>query len=108
MTAAQYVIVSDAGVWCRLGLAACRGISYDAGAMTRMIRPPRAERAVAPGCVADDRTAQLGAHDDEGKALYPRDAGRGDRRDQRFPAQACTKTEARQLEGYLKRMLENA
>jgi DNA-binding MarR family transcriptional regulator len=107
VTAAQYIILSTL-VSANAASASqiCRGLSYDAGAMTRMIDRLEQRGLLRRVRVADRRTQKLELTE-EGKTLYPK---------MRASAMAVingllrgfTKAEARQLEGFLKRMLENA
>lgn len=107
VTAAQYVILSSLASGADSASQICKGISYDAGAMTRMIDRLEQRGLLQRMRVADDRRTVKLQLTDEGKALYP---------EMRAAAIAVvngllrgfTKTEARQLEGFLKRMLENA
>jgi DNA-binding MarR family transcriptional regulator len=108
VTAAQYMIISTL-VSANAASASqiCKGISYDAGAMTRMIDRLEQRGLLRRVRVADDRRTQKLELTDEGKALYPK---------MRASAMAVvngflrgfTKAEAHQLEGFLKRMLDNA
>ena len=108
VTAAQYIILSTL-VSAKAASASqiCRGLSYDAGAMTRMIDRLEQRGLLRRVRVADDRRTQKLELTEEGKTLYPK---------MRASAMAVingllrgfTKAEARQLEGFLKRMLENA
>jgi len=107
VTAAQYVIVSTLASGADSASQLCRGISYDAGAMTRMIDRLEQRGLLRRVRVADDRRTAKLELTDEGKALYPK---------MRASAmevingllRGFTKAEARQLEDFLKRMLENA
>jgi DNA-binding MarR family transcriptional regulator len=108
VTAAQYMIIATL-VSANHASASqiCKGISYDAGAMTRMIDRLEQRGLLRRVRVADDRRTQKLELTDEGRALYPK---------MRASAMVVlnnllrgfTKVEARQLEGFLKRMLENA
>ena len=107
VTAAQYVVLSTLASGAESASQICRGISYDAGAMTRMIDRLEQRGLLQRVPVADDRRTTKLELTEEGKALYPK---------MRASAMAVvngllrgfTKTEARQLESFLKRMLENA
>jgi MarR family transcriptional regulator, multiple antibiotic resistance protein MarR len=108
VTAAQYIILSTL-VSAKVASASqiCRGLSYDAGAMTRMIDRLEQRGLLRRVRVADDRRTQKLELTEEGEALYPK---------MRASAMSVingllrgfTKAEASQLEGFLKRMLENA
>ena len=107
VTSAQYVILSVLASGADSASQICKGISYDAGAMTRMIDRREQRGLLKRVRVADDRRTMKLQLTDEGKALYPK---------MRASAmevingllRGFTKTEARQLEDFLKRMLENA
>lgn len=85
----------------------CKGIQYDAGAMTRMIdrleEKGLLRRSRDPG---DRRLVNLELTE-KGQAAMPRMRSCSMRVLNRF-LQGFTKAEARQLEGFLTRMLENA
>jgi DNA-binding MarR family transcriptional regulator len=107
VTSAQYVILSMLASGADSASQICRGISYDAGAMTRMIDRLEQRGLLKRVRVADDRRTVKLQLTDEGKTLYPK---------MRASAmevingllRGFTKSEARQLEDFLKRMLENA
>ena len=85
----------------------CRGISYDAGAMTRMIDRLEQRGLLQRVRVADDRRTVKLKLTEEGAALYPK------MRESAMEVvngllRGFTQAEARQLENFLKRMLENA
>jgi DNA-binding MarR family transcriptional regulator len=108
VTAAQYVVISTL-VSGNADSASqiCKGISYDAGAMTRMIERLEQRGLLRRVRVADDRRTQKLELTDEGKLLYPKARAAAMAVINGF-LRGFTKTEARQLEGFLKRMLENA
>jgi MarR family transcriptional regulator, multiple antibiotic resistance protein MarR len=108
VTAAQYVVISTL-VSGNADSASqiCKGISYDAGAMTRMIDRLEQRGLLRRVRVADDRRTQKLELTDEGKALYPKARAAAMAVINGF-LRGFTKAEARQLEGFLKRMLENA
>jgi DNA-binding MarR family transcriptional regulator len=106
MSAAQYVILVNLanGVDSSSGL--CKSVSYDPGAMTRMLdRLERKGLISRVRCSEDRRVARL-ALTEEGKALFPqlveRAAGVLNRRLRGF-----TPSDVQQLEGLLQRMLMN-
>jgi MarR family transcriptional regulator, multiple antibiotic resistance protein MarR len=106
ISAAQYVILVNlaSGVDSSSGL--CKSVSYDPGAMTRMLdRLERKSLISRVRCAEDRRVARL-ALTEEGKAVYPklveRAAGVLNRRLRGF-----TPSEVKQLEGLLQRMLLN-
>ena len=107
VTAAQYVVLGTLASGADSASQICRGISYDAGAMTRMIDRLEQRGLLQRVRVADDRRTVKLQLTEEGEALYPT---------MRASAMAVvndllrgfTRAEARQLESFLKRMLENA
>jgi MarR family transcriptional regulator, multiple antibiotic resistance protein MarR len=107
VTAAQYVVLATLASGAESASQICRGISYDAGAMTRMIDRLEQRGLLQRVRVADDRRTVKLQLTEEGAALYPK---------MRAAAMAVvndllrgfSKAEAQQLEGFLKRMLENA
>jgi DNA-binding MarR family transcriptional regulator len=108
VTSAQFIILATLS----MGLAKsasdlCKGISYDAGAMTRMIdrleEKDLLRRSRDPG---DRRLVNLELTE-KGNAALPRMRDSSMRVLNRF-LQGFTKAEARQLEAFLTRMLENA
>jgi DNA-binding MarR family transcriptional regulator len=108
VSSAQFIIIatlSMGGVKSASDL--CKGISYDAGAMTRMIdrleEKGLLRRSRDPG---DRRLVNLELTE-KGSAALPRMRDVSMKVLNRF-LQGFTKAEARQLEGFLTRMLENA
>src|ERR1700736_172771 len=108
VSSAQFVIIatlSMGGVKSASDL--CKGISYDAGAMTRMIdrleEKGLLRRSRDPG---DRRLVNLELTE-KGLSALPRMRDASMRVVNRF-LQGFTKAEARQLEDFLTRMLENA
>jgi DNA-binding MarR family transcriptional regulator len=85
----------------------CRGISYDAGAMTRMIDRLEVKGLIRRNRCSDDRRMVYLELTEEGRRAYPRMREISMGVVNRF-LRGFTQTEARQLEGYLTRMLENA
>ena len=107
VSAAQYIIIS---VLAKRGVDSpvqlCKDLSYDAGAMTRML--DRLERRGLVRRVAhpnDRRTSNLELTA-EGKAVYPKLRASAMKVLNRF-LHGFTQKEARQLESFLQRMLEN-
>ncbi len=108
VTSAQYIIMGHL-VYGMADSASglCKGIAYDPGAMTRMVDRLEAKGLIRRLRSEDDRRAVKLELTDEGKAVFPKmrvkvvdalnDLLRG-----------FTKSEARQLEGLLQRMLDNA
>lgn len=108
ITAAQYVILMSLAhgeVSCASEL--CKGISYDPGAMTRMLdrleRRGLVRRVPHPD---DRRTFQLELTD-EGRDVVPKLKAAGMKVLNRM-LDGFSPNEAQQLEGYLLRMLNNA
>ena len=107
ITAAQYVILMSIALGeadCASGL--CKGMSYDPGAMTRML--DRLERRGLVRRVAhpNDRRASNLELTAEGEAVYPKLRESAMKVLNHF-LRGFTPSEARQLESYLLRMLES-
>ena len=106
ITAAQYVIIVNLanGVDSASGL--CRSVSYDPGAMTRMLDRLQKKGLVRRVPCSEDRRVMRLALTEEGKAIYPQLAERSvavlNSRLRGF-----TKDEVRQLEQLLNKMLTN-
>ena len=108
VTAAQLVVIARLahGEQKKSASDLCKDMSYDAGAMTRMI-----DRLESKGllrrtrCPADRRMVYL-EMTDQGRAAYPRMREVSMTVQNRF-LRGFNRTEARQLEGLLQRMLEN-
>lgn len=109
MSAAQYIVVANlAGPDGRTSAAdLCKGISYDAGAMTRMLDRLESKGLIRRTRSAHDRRLMNLELTEEGRAAYPRMREISMSVANRF-LRGFTKAEARQLEGFLTRMLENA
>lgn len=107
VTAAQYVIISTLASGAESASELCRGISYDAGAMTRMIDRLEQRGLLRRVRVADDRRTLKLELTDEGKSLHPKMKAASMSVINRF-VRGFTKAEVAQLESYLNRMLENA
>jgi MarR family transcriptional regulator, multiple antibiotic resistance protein MarR len=108
ITAAQYVILmSIALAEADSASGLCKDISYDPGAMTRML--DRLERRGLVRRVAhpNDRRASNLELTDEGRAVYPKLRASAMKVLNRF-LDGFTQKEARELERFLQRMLENA
>jgi DNA-binding MarR family transcriptional regulator len=106
ITSAQYVILVNLanGVDSASGL--CKGVSYDPGAMTRMIDRLERKGFVHRVRSPDDRRVVKLALTEEGKAVYPKLVARAAAVMNR-KLHGFTKTEAHDLEGLLQRMLVN-
>jgi DNA-binding MarR family transcriptional regulator len=85
----------------------CRGISYDAGAMTRMIDRLESKGLIRRNRRPDDRRVVYLELTEAGSRAYPRMREVSMGVANRF-LRGFSPVEARQLEGYLTRMLENA
>jgi DNA-binding MarR family transcriptional regulator len=109
ISAAQYIIIANLAGPGEPKSAAdlCKGISYDAGAMTRMLDRLESKGLIRRSRSAHDRRLMILELTEEGRATYPRmreiSMGVANRLLRGF-----TKAEARQLEGLLTRMLDNA
>ena len=107
-TAAQYIIMAQlAHNMADSASGLCKGIAYDPGAMTRMIDRLEAKKLLVRVRCPDDRRAVRLALTDEGKAAFPKMRAVVVEVLNRF-MRGFSKTEARQLEEYLQRMLNNA
>src|SRR5579863_2680380 len=109
MSAAQYIIMANlAGPeGPRSAADLCKGISYDAGAMTRMLDRLEAKGLIRRTRSAQDRRLMNLELTEEGRAAYPRMRELSMTVANRF-LHGFSKSEARALEGFLLRMLENA
>jgi len=108
ITAAQYVILvslAEAGPGPTSVL--CRSVSYDQGAMTRMIDRLEKKGLVRRARCADDRRRVNLELTPEGKAVYPKVLAAAANVQNRF-LRGFTKAEVRTLEALLQRMLDNA
>ncbi len=106
ITAAQYVILVNLanGVDSASGL--CKGVSYDPGAMTRMIDRLERKGFVRRVRSPEDRRVVNLALTEEGKAVYPKLVASAAAATNR-KLRGFSKAEARQLESFLQRMLAN-
>ena len=108
ITAAQYVILmSLAHGECNSASDLCKGISYDPGAMTRMLDRLERRGLVRRVPNPDDRRAYQLELTDEGRAVVPKLRSAGMKVLNRM-LDGFSANEAKQLEGYLLRMLNNA
>jgi DNA-binding MarR family transcriptional regulator len=108
LSAAQWaVIASLAGEERKSASDLCKGISYDAGAMTRMLDRLEGKGLIRRSRSPDDRRLVHLELTEEGRAAYPRMRELSLGVANRF-LHGFTKAEARQLESLLTRMLENA
>ncbi len=108
ITAAQYIIMGQlvhsmadsASRW-------CKGIAYDPGAMTGMIDRLEAKGLIRRVRSPEDRRAVKLELTDDGKAVFPKMRASVIGVLNRF-LRDFSKSEARQVEGLLQRMLNNA
>jgi DNA-binding MarR family transcriptional regulator len=108
LSAAQFIVIASlAGEERKSASDLCKGISYDAGAMTRMLDRLEGKGLIRRNRSPDDRRLVYLELTDEGRALYPRMRELSLSVANRF-LRGFTRTEARQLESLLTRMLENA
>lgn len=109
LSAAQFIIIANlAGAEGTMSASdLCKGISYDAGAMTRMLDRLESKGLIRRNRSAHDRRLMHLELTEEGRAAYPRMREISLMVANRF-LRGFTKSEARQLEGFLSRMLENA
>ena len=109
VTAAQVIILGSlaSGEGVKSASDLCKGISYDAGAMTRMIDRLESKGLIRRSRSPEDRRLVYLELTDEGRATYPRMRVIGMTVLNRL-LRGFSKSEARQLEGFLHRMLENA
>ncbi|TMG90506.1 MAG: MarR family transcriptional regulator [Betaproteobacteria bacterium] len=108
ITSAQFVILGslvsgDADS----ASALCKEISYDPGAMTRMIDRLELKGLIRRLPHADDRRRMNLELTPKGKAVYPKLRASAVTVQNRF-LRGFTKIEARQLEGFLQRMIASA
>jgi DNA-binding MarR family transcriptional regulator len=109
LSAAQFIVIATlaaAGDERMSASELCKGISYDAGAMTRMLDRLQAKSLISRARCTHDRRLTYLELTDEGRAAYPRMREISMSVLNRF-LHGFTRTEARELEGFLGRMLEN-
>ena len=108
ITAAQFVIlVNLASGEVNSASQLCKGVSYDPGAMTRMLDRLERKGLVRRVRCPDDRRKVILEMTAEGKAVYPKLGAIYVGVLNRF-LRGFTKAEARELEALLERMLANA
>lgn len=108
LSAAQFsVIASLAGEERKSASDLCRGISYDAGAMTRMLDRLEGKGLIRRSRSPEDRRLVHLELTEEGRAAYPRMRELALAVANRF-LRGFSKAEARTLESLLSRMLDNA
>ncbi len=108
LTAAQFIIIAQLAGSAESKSASdlCKSISYDAGAMTRMIDRLESKGLIRRERCPNDRRLVYLELTEEGRAAYPRMKEISRKRLNGF-LRGFTRSEARQLEGFLHRMLEN-
>jgi DNA-binding MarR family transcriptional regulator len=109
LSSAQFIIIANlAGAEGQISASdLCKHISYDAGAMTRMLDRLESKGLIRRSRSAEDRRLMHLELTEEGRATYPRMREISMGVANRF-LRGFSKTEARQLENMLARMLENA
>jgi DNA-binding MarR family transcriptional regulator len=108
LSAAQVIVIASlAGEERKSASDLCKGISYDAGAMTRMLDRLEGKGLIRRNRSPEDRRLVHLELTDEGRAAYPRMRELSLGVANRF-LRGFSKAEARQLESLLGRMLENA
>ena len=109
LTAAQLIVIANlaASEGPKSAADLCKGISYDAGAMTRMLDRLEKKGLIRRHRSQQDRRLMHLELTEEGRAAYPRMREISMSVANRF-LRGFTRAEARQLEGLLTRMLENA
>jgi DNA-binding MarR family transcriptional regulator len=109
LSAAQFIVIAQLATSDTAKSASdlCKGISYDAGAMTRMLDRLESKGLIQRTRSSSDRRLVHLELTDEGRAVFPRMREISMNIANRF-LRGFTRTEARQLEGLLERMLKNA
>ena len=109
MSSAQFIVVAMlAGASQPMSASdLCKGISYDAGAMTRMLDRLESKGLIRRNRSAQDRRLMHLELTEQGQAVYPRMKEISMSVANQF-LHGFTRAEARQLEGLLVRMFENA
>ncbi len=108
VSSAQFVVIASLAMGeADSASQLCKGISYDAGAMTRMIDRLETKGLIVRRRDAGDRRLVNLELTEPGQAAFPKMRLCALRVLNRF-MRGFTQSEARQLESYLHRMLENA
>jgi DNA-binding MarR family transcriptional regulator len=109
VTAAQFIVMSRLAAAQRKKSASdlCKEMSYDAGAMTRMIDRLESKGLIRRLRCPQDRRLVYLEMTEQGRAAYPRLREISMAIQNRF-LRGFSRAETRQLEGLLGRMLENA
>ena len=106
ITGPQYIILVGLANGIDSASGLCKGVSYDPGAMTRMIdRLERKGLVQRVRCPEDRRVVKL-ALTEEGKAVYPKLIASAAEVTNRS-LEGFTKAEAQQLEALLQRILDS-
>ena len=107
VSAAQFVVIASLAMGeADSASQLCKGISYDAGAMTRMIDRLESKGLIRRRRDADDRRLVNIELTEQGQDAFPKMRVCAMGVLNRF-LRGFTQSEARQLEGFLHRMLEN-
>jgi DNA-binding MarR family transcriptional regulator len=108
ISSAQFIVLAALAIaGAKSASDLCKGISYDAGAMTRMIDRLEIKGLIRRDRCPDDRRVVYLELTEEGHRAFPRMREVSMRVVNRF-LNGFSQAEARQLEGFLSRMLENA
>ena len=108
ISSAQFIVISAlANAGAKSASDLCKGISYDAGAMTRMIDRLESKGLIRRDRRPDDRRVVYLELTEEGHRAFPRMREVSMVVVNRF-LRGFSQDEARQLEGFLSRMLDNA
>lgn len=109
LSAAQFIVIAQLATADSPKSASdlCKGISYDAGAMTRMLDRLERRGLIQRSRSNMDRRLVYLELTNEGRAVFPRMREISMTVANRF-LRGFTRTEARQLESFLDRMLQNA
>jgi DNA-binding MarR family transcriptional regulator len=108
ISSAQFIVLAALAVaGAKSASDLCKGISYDAGAMTRMIDRLESKGLIRRDRRPDDRRVVYLELTEEGHRAFPRMREVSMRVVNQF-LRGFSQAEARQLEDFLARMLENA
>ena len=109
LSAAQFIVIAALALsdGAKSSSDLCKGISYDAGAMTRMVDRLESKGLICRNRGADDRRVVYVELTEAGHRAFPRMRVVSMGVVNRF-LQGFSQAEARQLESYLTRMLDNA
>jgi DNA-binding MarR family transcriptional regulator len=109
LSSAQFIVIAQLATADTAKSASdlCKGISYDAGAMTRMLDRLESKGLIQRSRCSNDRRLVHLELTEAGRAVFPRMREISMTVANRF-LRGFTRAEARQLEGLLERMLQNA